>query len=62
MKVSVDTTPVDRPDPPGDQLQQVVVALADHLDQEIEGAGGDHDVVDLAQLGQGVGDVVEQAR
>src|SRR4051794_9142064 len=38
--------PVDGTEP-GDGLQQVDVVLADHLDQEVEGAGGDDDVVHL---------------
>src|ERR1700733_8028470 len=36
----------DRPHP-GQDLQQLVVVLADHLDQQVEGPRGDHDVVDL---------------
>ena len=45
-----------------DQLEQVLVALADDLDEEVVGAGGDHDVVDLVELGERVGDGLAAAR
>jgi hypothetical protein len=48
----------DGPDPAQD-LQQVVIVLADHLRQQVEGPGGDDDVVDLLQAGQLDGDLLQ---
>ena len=62
MNVSVASTPSMRRILLGDQLEQVLVALADHLGQDVEGAGGDHDVVDLVELGERVGDRLERRR
>ena len=45
----------------GDDLEQVLVALADDLGEDVEGAGGDHDVVDLVELGERVGHRLERA-
>ena len=39
----------------------MLVALADHLDEQVEGAGGDHDVVDLVERRELVGDRLEGA-
>ena len=36
----------------GDQLEQVGVALPDHLGEDVEAAGGDHDVDDVGDLGE----------
>ena len=44
------------------RLEQVLVALADDLGEEVVGAGGDHDVVDLVQRGERVGDRLERPR
>ena len=60
MNVSVAVTSVDRADLAGDQLEQVLVALGDDLDQHVEGAGGDDDVVDLVERGERVGDRLER--
>ena len=61
MNVSVPTHAVDRADPAADDLEQVLVGLGDHLDQQVVAAGGDHDVVDLLELGDRVRDRVEGA-
>ena len=55
MNVSVAVTFVDRADLARDQPEQVVVALGDDLGQHVEGAGSDHDVVDLVERGERVG-------
>src|SRR6266568_8159490 len=47
-----------RPDPFVDDLQQVVVVRADHLDQEVEGTRGHDHVVHLLHRGQRLGDRV----
>jgi hypothetical protein len=39
----------------------MVVVLADNLGEHVEGAGGDHDIVDLGDLGHGVGHRLEGA-
>ena len=62
MNVSVVTHARDRPDPLRDQLEQLLVALADHLDEHVEGAGGDDDVVDLVHRGERVRDRLERRR
>ena len=46
----------DRPDPRGHQLEQVGVALADHLGEDVEATGGDDHVVDLLDVGERLGD------
>ena len=43
-------------------VEQLLVALADHLDEQVVGAGGDHHVVDLVERGDRVGDRLELAR
>ena len=45
----------------GEHGEQLLVALADHLDEQVVGAGGDHHVVDLVQGGDRVGDRLELA-
>ena len=61
MKVSVAEHAVDGADPVADDLEQVLVALGDHLGQDVVAAGGDHDVVDLVELGQRVGHRLDRA-
>ena len=39
----------------------MLVALADRLDEQVVGAGGDHDVVDLVELGDQVGGLEQPA-
>ena len=56
MNVSVDSTPATSR-MPAHRVQQPVVVLADDLDQDVERAGGDHDVVDLVERGERVGDL-----
>src|SRR5215467_14975870 len=46
---------------PAEDLEQVVVVLADHLDEDVEGARGDHHVVDLVHVREMVGDPLEVA-
>src|SRR3954447_11765963 len=46
----------DRTDPSAHQVQQVLVVLHYDLREEIEGAGGHHDVVDLGDRAELVGD------
>ena len=48
MKVSVEA-PLDGAEPVADDLEQVLVALGHDLGQDVVGAGGDHDVVDLIE-------------
>ncbi len=38
-----------------EQFEQAVVVLADDLDEQVERAGHDHEVVDLGERGDGVG-------
>ena len=61
MNVSVAATPSMVRILPEISCEQVVVALGDDLDEQVVGAGGDHDVVDLGELGEGVGDRLERA-
>ena len=60
MKVSVDTTFSMVADLGGQHREQLLVALADHLDEQVVGAGGDHHVVDLVERGDRVGDRLER--
>ena len=52
---------LDGADPLRDQLEQTLVALGDHLGEQVVGTGGDDDVVDLGDLGQRVCDRLERA-
>ena len=61
MNVSVQRTPGSARILAADQVEQLLVALADHLDEQVVGAGGDHDVVDLVQGGDRVGDRLQLA-
>ena len=47
MKVSVERTPGMRPHPVVQQGQQMLVVLADELEQQVERTRRAHDVVDL---------------
>ena len=55
MKVSARLTPGTRAHLVVHQAEQLLGALAHDLDQDVEAAGGDHHVVDLVDLGEGVG-------
>ena len=52
----MDCTPSIASDPLVEQLDQVVVVLADDLDEDVEAAGGEHDVVDGGDRAERVGD------
>ena len=47
MNVSVVRTPGQRAEPIVHEVEQALVVLDHHFDEEVERPGGDHDVVDL---------------